>query len=208
MTTAYKFLDKGLKSNYDGSSWTVGEWRHEKKPTEACVGLNASRFIPDALRYVQGTILAKVEYKGAVIDSGDKVTCESMRIIKTWPWGKRESVGLAIFAAESVLHVFERKYPDDKRPRQTIEAARAWLEGTGTADAAYAAARAAYAADAANAANAAYAAAYAADAANAAARAANAAAYATDVSDYAGTKAQIHRLVLQMIEEAQNETNS
>ena len=118
---------------------------------------------------------------------------------------------LAIFAAESVLKVFERKHPDDKRPQQAIEAAKAWLDGKGTARAAYAAADAAadsaYAAYAA--ARAAYAAAYAAAdsayaayASRAAARAA--AAYAAD----AGTKAQIHRLVLQMIEEAQNETNS
>ena len=176
MKTAYKFLDKGLKSNYDGSSWTVGEWRHGPEPTIACEGFNASRLIPDALRYVKGTILAQVECEGAVIDSGDKVTCESMRIIQTWPWGKRESVRLAIFAAESVLQVFEQQRPDDKRPRRAIEAAKAWLDGKGTARAANAAARAAYAA------------------ARAAAR--------------SGTKAQIHRLVLQMIEEAQNETNS
>jgi len=34
----------------------------------------------------------------------------------------------AIFAAEQVLPIFEKKYPADKRPRQAIEAARVALE--------------------------------------------------------------------------------
>jgi hypothetical protein len=99
--------------------------------------------------------------------------------------------------AESVLHIFEAKYPDDKRPRLAIEAAR---RGNAVADAAaYAAAAdaAAYAAanayaDAADAADAAANAAYvAADAAaNAAAYAyadaADAAHAAADAAAYAG----------------------
>ena len=75
---------------------------------------------------------------------------------------------MAIFSAELVLHIFEEKYPEDKRPRLAIEAAKKWLVNPSkeTAAAAAAAAAAAYAAYAA--ADAAYAAA-AADAANAAA---------------------------------------
>ena len=36
----------------------------------------------------------------------------------------------AIFAARKVLPVFEKLYPDDKRPRQAIEAAEGFLDGT------------------------------------------------------------------------------
>ena len=36
---------------------------------------------------------------------------------------------LACRFAESVLHMFEDRYPDDKRPRRAIEAKRAWLRG-------------------------------------------------------------------------------
>ena len=35
---------------------------------------------------------------------------------------------LAIFAASEVLHIFEEKYPDDKRPREAIEAAQKYLD--------------------------------------------------------------------------------
>ena len=92
-------------------------------------------------------------------------------------------VEFACRCAEHVLINYEKLYPDDKRPRLAIEAARAFTEGRGTAraaaDAAYAA-HAAYAACAAAyaACAAAYTARAAADAAYAAAHAACAAAYA------------------------------
>ena len=114
---------------------------------------------------------------------------------------KEQSVKIAIYTAEKVIDVFEKKYPNDDRPRKAIEAAKAWLkEPTGTNRAAAKAAAAAAAAAAANddaaanaanddaaanaanddaAANAAYAAVYAAAAANAADAANAAAAYAT-----------------------------
>ena len=81
---------------------------------------------------------------------------------------KKQKVQYAIFAAEQVLYIFEKKYPGDLRPRKAIEAAKAYLnnpsEKTKAADAAYAAyaAAAAYAAYAAAAADAAAAAAAAA----------------------------------------------
>lgn len=48
--------------------------------------------------------------------------------------------------AESVLHIYEAQYPDDKRPRTAIETKRRWMRGEATdeeLDAAWAAARAA-----------------------------------------------------------------
>jgi hypothetical protein len=111
---------------------------------------------------------------------------------------KEQTVKWALLCAFKVLPVFEDKYPNDKRPRQALEAVEAWLKNpndttaNAAANAANAAAYAAYAASyAANAAAyAAYAASYAAYAASAAANAAanadhaaaNAAAYAV----YAG----------------------
>ena len=111
----------------------------------------------------------------------DKIT----RKDKMWVFVRSVSTDFkrrfAIEVTESVLHIFEQKYPNDKRPREAIVAAKLFLDGalSRKADAAAAADAAAYAAaDAAHAA-AADAAAYAADAAAAAAHAAAAdAAYA------------------------------
>lgn len=119
----------------------------------------------------------------------------------------KQRVKYAIFAAEQVIDIYEKEYPDDNRPRKAIESAKYYLENqTGAANeaayvayaasaAANAAAYAAYAANEASAAaneaanEAAYAAAYAASAANEAAyvanAAANAAAYAANAAAYA-----------------------
>jgi len=37
-------------------------------------------------------------------------------------------VSYAIFAAEQVLDIYEKQYPDDKRPRQAIDAAKKCLK--------------------------------------------------------------------------------
>ena len=109
---------------------------------------------------------------------------------------KHNRVSYAIYAAEQVLHIFEKKYPDDKRPRLAIDAAKKYLENKNAA-AAYAAAAAAYAAADAAAADAA--AAYAADAAAAAAAAYAAAADDADdaaADDAAAAKKEMFKKIL------------
>lgn len=78
-----------------------------------------------------------------------------------------QQINLAIYAAEQVLESFEKEHPTDDRPRKAIQAAKDFLAGKITANAAYAAANAADAA--------AYAAGAAAYATGAAANAAGAA---------------------------------
>jgi hypothetical protein len=73
----------------------------------------------------------------------------------------RQKRQYAIFAAEQVIDIFEKKYPNDKRPREAIEAAKRVLKSPTAANkekARAAAAAAAADADAAYAAYAAYAA--------------------------------------------------
>jgi len=133
-------------------------------------------------------------------DERQKLLDLAPRMMNTANSDKVLSVRLAVFSARSVLHIFEERYPEDKRARRAIEAAEAWLDDP-TAYAAYAAyaADAAYAAYAANAAYAAYAAnaaaAYAAYAAYAAADAY--AAYAVYAAAYAAnaTSSGLHFLV-------------
>ena len=118
-----------------------------------------------------------------------------------------ERIKYAIYAAESVLHIFELRFPDDDRPRKAIMATKDYLKCKNTT-AAHAAARAAYAAAGAAAyaaaAHAAYTAAYAAYAAASAAAydtacdaayaAAYAAACAAAAHDAAGAAAKIKKL--------------
>jgi hypothetical protein len=98
---------------------------------------------------------------------------------------RKDEIRYAIFAAEQVIEIFEKQYPDDKRPRNAIEAAKKVLKNPSLKNKNAAANAYAAAVNAAAAANAAYTvaaanAAYAA-AANAACAAANAA-YAAAVN--------------------------
>jgi len=205
MKTLWKFLhlqDGKIKSDRGDCSWTDAWKKHEGEVRCCSGGFHASIRAIDALRYVSGSVIAKVEVKGKSHIEKDKEAWESMRIIEARHWKKEDSVKLAIFCAEKVLPIYEKRYPKDDRVRKAIEAAKIYLADASemnrfaaadaaarAADAAYAAyaANAAYAAyaaanAAANAANAAYAAANAANAAYAAARAADAAYAAADAA--------------------------
>jgi hypothetical protein len=126
----------------------------------------------------------------------DNITYED----KIWVWKKfatkNEAVKFGLKCAQSVLNIFEDRYPEDKRPRLALEAVDNYLQNPTEENkrkcknAAYAAAAAAYAAAyAAYAAEYAYAAAYAAYA-YAAAYAAYAAEYAAYAAEYAAMSAQ------------------
>ena len=67
---------------------------------------------------------------------------------------RKDKIRYAVFAAEQVIKIYEKKYPNDKRPRKAIEAAKKVIERDSTKNRADAAADAyadadAYAADAA-----------------------------------------------------------
>jgi hypothetical protein len=211
----YKFLYDGLVSAHGECEWKVGEWQKISGELKICHnGFHASELIQDALRYVNGPVLTKVEVRGDSVKEDTKQAWSEMRIIKAYHWTKIDSVKLAVYAAKKVLKIYESEYPRQLAPREAIKAAEAWLKKPTqeNVNAAYAAAYAANAANvaanvAANASNAAYAAgaayaaanaayaayaAYAANAANVAANVANAtyAAYAAGAGK--GLKKQFH----------------
>ena len=124
----YKFLREGLKSNSGETVWKMGEWKKETDISICNKGFHASQTIYHAFSYVQGEILAEVEVRGESVIQEDKECWSEMRIVKAWHWQKEDSVVLSIFAAELCIENFEKLYPDDKRPREAIEAAKAYLK--------------------------------------------------------------------------------
>ena len=122
----------------------------------------------------------------AQTETGGIVIIKKLVAENHWSWANwtivrlmtyNQYVRYAVFAAEQVIEIFEKQYPNDKRPRNAIDAAKKCIENPSPENkaAAAAAAAAAYAY-----AYAAYAAAYAAAAA---AYAAAAAAYADAYAD-------------------------
>ena len=200
--------EKGkLRSANGGETWEPGEWHRVDGPLEMCErGYHASLNIVDAMQYVAPGAIAKVEVRGKHAERADKQCWSEMRVVKAWEWTKEDSVSLAICAAGLAIGTYEKEYPDDKRPRAALEAAKAWLRdpcektraaASAASAAAMDAAWAAWAARAARAARAAWAAsaasAAASDAAWAAARDARDAARA---AAWAAMKARIHRWIV------------
>lgn len=153
----YKFLHKrgrGIYSEHGNHKWKIGEWYSVSGDVHTCYrGFHGSRTIADALGYVQGNVLAICEVRGSSSLDDDKEAWESMKIVRAYKWTKADSVALAIYAAEEVLKIYEKLYPNDDRPRNAIEAARktlvhdtaknrkaAYAAADAAADAAYAAA--------------------------------------------------------------------
>ena len=144
----YKFVRTDLKSENGNHTWEIGKWYHEDTVDICNKGFHASQTPLQAFNYVRGEILCEVEVKGTSQIQDDKECWSDMRVIKAYHWIKEDSVELAIFSAELVIDIFEKKYPGDDRPRKAIEAAKAYLVAvkSGDKEAAGAAAWAAWAA--------------------------------------------------------------
>ena len=110
-----------------------------------------------------------------LIESKEKEKLQWANWLLSKLFDRKQKIQYAIFAAEQVIDIYEKKYPYNKQPREAIEVAKKVLKNDtqenrakayAAADAADAAYAAAYAANAAYAAYAAYAAANAAYAAD------------------------------------------
>jgi len=122
--------EKGkLRSANGDETWKPGEWHKVDGPLAMCEhGYHASLNIVDSMKYVAPGAIVKVEVRGKHAEQADKQCWSEMRVVKAWKWTKWDSVELAVYAAELVIGIFEKQRPDDKRPRQAIEAAKAWLK--------------------------------------------------------------------------------
>ncbi len=124
----YKFLklERGeIKSDSGNETWKIGEWKKlEGEPYLCQYGFHCSKTPYQAFSYVQGEVLAIVEVRGKKDIQEDKEAWSEMRIVKAYKWTKKDSVAFSIYAAELVLDNYEKEYPDDKRPREAIEAAK------------------------------------------------------------------------------------
>ena len=125
----WKSMKSGLRSGMGDKVWAVGNWEKHTGELVMCEsGFHASKNVIDAMRYIDAEMVAQVEVRGNSLVQGDKQCWSEMRILRAWEWTKEDSVALAVYAAELVIGEYEKRYPDDKRPRQAIEAAKMWLK--------------------------------------------------------------------------------
>ena len=86
--------------------------------------------------------LDKMEAALRLVETEDVNIIKNLMLEKHFDWAnwlivrimeRKQYLSYAIFAAEQVLDIFENKYPDDKRPRLAIEAARKCLTNDSSA---------------------------------------------------------------------------
>ena len=98
--------------------------------------------------------LEQKEIDGSGLEIVRKLMKENRLTWANWAMARimtyKQYVSYAVYAAKQVINLFEKKYPNDKRPRQAIEAAKKCIteptKKNRDADAAYAAYDAAHAA--------------------------------------------------------------
>ncbi len=134
---------------------TMREWilQEMRKLSKDCDEINRQNACAGGMRWFKAqdeTDSIKVLEKLLAQDKWDYFRWLVMRLMD-----KPQCVEWAIYCAEQVIGIYEKKYPDDDRPRKAIEAAKAYLASpcdatkkASAADAAADAAAAAYAADA------------------------------------------------------------
>ena len=125
----FKFLEQDLSSRNDSKhvKWKLDKWRKHSGRLEICqAGFHASEDPYDSLKYVYGPRWCMVEAKGKILKDSNKFVATEMRLVTELPT-KRIAVRFAVACARHTLDRFEVKFPNDKRPRNAIEAAEKWL---------------------------------------------------------------------------------
>ena len=127
----YKTIPENKTSH--GHKWRKGKWYRINGKLELCEnGFHCSDNFIDAMGYVTPCFMAVVEVRGEHINDDDKSVHEEMKVLNWVEWTKKDSISLAVFAADLVLENYELQYPDDKRPRNAIEAAKRVLKNNTT----------------------------------------------------------------------------
>ena len=120
----FKFVSKDLTSQKN-CQWKVGEWKHHEGELKLCEkGFHASLTPLQNLNYINGDRWFFVEAKGEIIYDDNKFVARSMRLVKEIKNVKEISVDFSIACSWRVLKNYEDKYPNDKRVRNAILAAK------------------------------------------------------------------------------------
>ena len=157
METLYKLTDQNNQS-HGGCQWGKGVEHTALGLGELCTEGWLHAYRHPVLALLMNPAHAAIEKprlwlaEGEVgKDDGTKVGCTSLRTIKRLRKPritKRQRIRFAVLCAKAVLPIFESRYPDDARPRQSIAKAQEWLKAPTKSNvrAAYVAAFATYAA--------------------------------------------------------------
>lgn len=138
MTLYLKVLNEDRSSYHGGQGvWPPeGEWTPEPLDRSG----NPGPLVPcgrgwhliepkDIVSWI-GPALWEAEYEGEIVHDTDKVVVRKARLVRRIEaWNTRTLSLWAADCAEQTLGNFESLFPDDRRPRQAIEAVRGYAAG-------------------------------------------------------------------------------
>jgi hypothetical protein len=124
----FRFVKKNMASESGNAKWKVGEWKKHEGEVELCeAGFHMCESPLDSLDNIYGERWFTAEARGKVKKGKDKLVASEMRLMQEIP-SEKVCVEFAIACARRALPRFEKKYPNDSRPREAIESAEAWLK--------------------------------------------------------------------------------
>ena len=128
--TGWHFTQSATQGRDGWPLQKVEQLPKDTQPVLCEVGLHASKSALAALSYAPGPFVSRVRLEGTVVVGDDKA-CATRRVRLAGPVdASRELRLFAADCAERVLPFFERRYPSDDRPRQAIDTARRFANGT------------------------------------------------------------------------------
>ena len=148
--TYYKWLNTDRTTTYQGVKWPkrVGQWTPDETPKLCESGWHLATHEGIGEHAHINGVLWIAEGRGEQDAQEDKIAFTSVRLISgVGVLTQAIAVQWAAECAKRVLKHYEDRHPNDKRPREAIEAALAWVKDPSeeTRAAAYAARAAAYA---------------------------------------------------------------
>ena len=132
----YKWLKDNRVSTHQDFTWPEpGDWLTIEGELQACHnGLHVMEVQNLWEWYQEGCTLWEIQIKGEhFTHNAEKEICRKAKLTRCL--GKPDDRMLRLLAcyiAETVLPIFEKERPDDKRPRQAIEVARRHARGEAT----------------------------------------------------------------------------
>jgi hypothetical protein len=83
----------------------------------------------EGIQYFKDNKFKTVEQAiSSILKTDHKEKCNWSNWLITRVMNKKNHTRYAIYAAEQVIHIFEEKYPEDKKPREAIRAAKVYLK--------------------------------------------------------------------------------
>lgn len=119
-----------LPTKEKDGTWKPGEWMPTIKGdlTPCQNGYHLCRR-QDIIDWINESIY-EAEYQGEIIEDSNKVIVRKARLLSKFEsWGEKTAILFAADCAERTLHIFEKQYPNDERPRKAITASRNFAFG-------------------------------------------------------------------------------